>query len=503
MFDTATRDGVSSAVAALASAVRDLDGLDPGGAGTDALLAAAATLEATATAAQVAQARVLAALDVVPPSRERADAPTAILDLSQVTPHELSAVLGCSVESARSRVQLARVLCADLPATTRAAAGGRLRWWQARRVADAVVAAGLGPDAVALVDARVAADADAGRVRSGFGARVDRHVLAADPALAESADAHAVSRRRVVVHPEQNGTAWVGASLPAEDARTVSRCLDELADTAVSRPYGLAAPGPVDERCIDQRRADALTGLARLVLDTLDGIPAAPVGQSTAVGAIAAAVASAAAVTASARPSRRRSRSRGEITVTVSAETLLGVSGAPADLAGHGPLTAAHARRIAAQGGLTWRRLLTDPVTGTLLDRGRTIRTAPAALAEHVHARHRGQCSRPECGHGATDLDHAAAWSPGDGTAGGRTAADNLHAVCRGCHTAKHSGWTVSIGPDGAATWRTPHHWSTTSGPPDLRPDDRAPLPRPTALEPSSAPHQSAELQQGTDPPPF
>ena len=465
------RDEVATLVADLESVLRRLGDADLASAGTDAQLAAAAALEAAATSVHVAQARALAALDVVPPGRERVSSSTEVLDLSRVTPQEVSGVLGCSVESARSRVQVARAACTELPGALGEAAAGRLRWWQVRRVCEAVAAAGLSPTATALVDARVVEDARAGRSRARFGARVARHVLAADPSRAEAAHEDAVASRRTQTRPDAAGMSWFSAYLPAEDAAGLERCLDALADTPVSAPYGrvpaagLDAP---DDRLLDQRRADALSGLARVVLDTLHATDEDPTADV--IGAVACTAAGSGR--GASRP-RRRPRPRGEIAVTVSAETLLGISNAPAELSGHGPITPAHARRIAGTAGTTWRRLLTDPVTGTLLDRGRTAHLPPAPLAAHVRARSGSACTRPECGHRAVDLDHATPWWPADGSPAGRTAADNLHGVCRGCHTAKHTGWTVSLSADGVVTWRSPHGWVSTSGPPDLRPEDR------------------------------
>lgn len=167
---------------------------------------------------------------------------------------------------------------------------------------------------------------------------------------------------------------------------------------------------------------------------------------------------------------RRAARRRAEIQLVVSAETVLGIADTPGELAGYGPVGPEQARRIAHLAGTTWRRLITDPVTGAVLDRGRSAYTPPAALADHVQARFGWTCTRPGCSNVAADLDHATAW-----TELGGTSVDNLHTVCRGCHTAKHGGWTVRIAPDGTTTWRTPHGRSSTTGPTDHRPEDRAP----------------------------
>jgi hypothetical protein len=73
---------------------------------------------------------------------------------------------------------------------------------------------------------------------------------------------------------------------------------------------------------------------------------------------------------------------------------VIGVDDQPAHLEGYGPITAEVARRIAAQG--TWRRLLTDPVSGAVLDVGRTRYLPPPDLADHVIARDQ-TCRFPTC----------------------------------------------------------------------------------------------------------
>jgi hypothetical protein len=117
-----------------------------------------------------------------------------------------------------------------------------------------------------------------------------------------------------------------------------------------------------------------------------------------------------------------------------------------ADLAGHGPITAQTARDLAYSLGSTWRRLVTDPLTGTLLDYGRTTYKPPAALADHVRARD-VTCRTPYCNRPATasDLDHLIAWPAGT------TSDDNLHTKCRLDHRLKHEGrWHHQLSTDPA-----------------------------------------------------
>jgi hypothetical protein len=84
------------------------------------------------------------------------------------------------------------------------------------------------------------------------------------------------------------------------------------------------------------------------------------------------------------------------VQVTVAATTLLGLDNHPGELAGYGPITAQTARHLAADA--TWRRILTDPISGTVLDVGRTTYRPPQALADHVRIRDR-TCRFPGCRH--------------------------------------------------------------------------------------------------------
>ena len=122
---------------------------------------------------------------------------------------------------------------------------------------------------------------------------------------------------------------------------------------------GDAAKTPDDDRCTDQRRVDALVDLCADILDTGAG---------------------------RARPCPQQRR-RPHVQVTVPLTALLDgePTGEVAQLTGYGPITANQARQIAADA--TLRRLVCDPLSGTLLDYGRTTYEPPAALADHVMAR--------------------------------------------------------------------------------------------------------------------
>jgi hypothetical protein len=173
--------------------------------------------------------------------------------------------------------------------------------------------------------------------------------------------------------------------------------------------------------------------------------------------------------------------------------TLIGDDDQPCELVGHGPIPAGQAREAAADG--VWRRLVTDPLSGTLLDHGRSTYHPPAALADHVRARD-VYCRFPGCHRKAVDaeLDHVVAWADG-----GTTSEDNLGAYCTHHHRLKHhAGWHVHADPDGELTWTTPTGHRHTTTPHDYR-SDTAPVCPGTAEPPVPGKVDNPDR----DPPPF
>jgi hypothetical protein len=221
--------------------------------------------------------------------------------------------------------------------------------------------------------------------------------------------------------------AELRALLPAEGAAAVIAAVDALA----------AVTSATDARTGDQRRADALVDLGVAALHD----PLLPRAQGM-------------------RPA---------IQVTVAASTLLGHDEQPGDLAGHGPIPAAVARRLAADETGTWRRLLTDPATGQLLDYGHSAYRPPKDLAEYVIARDQ-VCTFPGCRRRAhhCELDHRTPYQQG-----GPTNPENLAALCKRHHTGKHTaGWAPH-----PRTRRQPH--LDQPHPPPLPIPTPRPTPRP------------------------
>ena len=147
--------------------------------------------------------------------------------------------------------------------------------------------------------------------------------------------------------------------------------------------------------------------------------------------------------------------------------TLTGADDSPVELTGYGPLPPAMARTLAADG--VWKRLITDPLSGALLDHGRHTYRPPAALAEFLHARDQ-HCRVPICRRRALDsqLDHTIGYHTDHGT----TDQQNLYHACLCHHRMKDApGWSVTQHRDGRLTWTTPTGHRYSSRPFDYRPE--------------------------------
>ncbi|OIV35221.1 hypothetical protein BIV57_22790 [Mangrovactinospora gilvigrisea] len=154
------------------------------------------------------------------------------------------------------------------------------------------------------------------------------------------------------------------------------------------------------------------------------------------------------------------------VDVVVPLDVLTGQSSQPGSIAGIGPAPASAVRRLALAKGATWRRIVTDPATGQVVDVGRRRYRPTAALADTVRYRER-RCTFPACRMPARrcDVDHLQAWADG-----GCTDACNLQPLCRHHHRVKHeAGWAVAWNRrTGGTTWTSPSGRRYTNHPDDL-----------------------------------
>jgi hypothetical protein len=333
--------------------------------------------------------------------------------------------LGLSGPAAQNLLKNAERLCGSLPTTLAALSEGRISLAQATAIAEASYQ--LPDDVLPEYEARVLAAAHQ-QSTVQLTRTAKRAAMQLDPASAEHRHQRSVADRHLRIAPAGHGTSWLMALLPAAQTQLLYDRVDAAARLA-----------PADDlRTRDQLRADALVNA---VLNGIDGELPTTQGH---------------------RPG---------ITVVVPLSTLVGASEEPGWLAGYGAITAGYARQLAHDPTGTWRRLVTDPVSGQLLDYGTTRYRPPRHLGDHVIGRD-GECTFPFCTQQARrcDLDHIEPYPDGS------TSAGNLHPLHRRHHNAKtEGGWRVSRHPHtGSSHWISPtgRHYRTD-------PPERWPMPGP------------------------
>ncbi|OZM70960.1 HNH endonuclease [Amycolatopsis antarctica] len=335
---------------------------------------------------------------------------------------ELALLLSTTEHQAQRQVAMASALTTRLPRTLSAMEAGVIDAYKASKIVDATNP--LSDCQAHEVDSMMAGRL-AGKNPTGIRRAVVRLVALIDPDGHAARAAKRRAERNVQLVHQDDGIATLAADLPVEVASAIYSRVDRIARTL---------RGKDEARTLEQLRADVL---AELCLGLRDAEP------------------------------------RAEVFVHVAATTLAGVDDDPAELAGHGPVPAWLARHLAAHPDSVLRKVVTDPVNGTVRDVGRTRYRPPAALDELVRVRDR-ECRAPGCHRPAhqADLDHVEEWS-----AGGATAARNLTALCRKHHRLKDQpGWRYDADAVGTLTVTTPTGIRCITRPEPLR---EASLPAP------------------------
>ena len=334
---------------------------------------------------------------------------------------EIAGVLTVSSAAAGALVEQSRRIC-SLPPVFQALSAGAVSWQHARVVADETE--GLTPEgALELVahffdpdtptPARGAAPGEL--VPSRFRAKVrawrERH----HPDSIGKRHAKDAADRRMEYTPDTDGMAWLSLYLPGDTA-----CAIWNRTTATAR--GLQDPN--ETRTLTQLRPDIA---ASLLLGT---------GTATEFGKVPA--------------------PRADVLVTVPVFSLLGLTDEPATLDGFGPIPAAMARKLVADGAEAFYRVLIDPRDGAPLEIGRTNYRLPETIKRWIRMRDT-KCTFPGCTNHTpdNDTDHLQAWDHG-----GTTNVSNLAQLCPKHHRLKHhSQWT----PDPATT-KEPPGWTSPTG---------------------------------------
>lgn len=341
-----------------------------------------------------------------------------------------------SVAAAGGQVQLGRALTGGLPHTAHAVAAGEITLEHADAMARFAATSDARRAALAADDGRAEAAllVKARLMRADrFRTEAKRWAAAADAEAHEREHAAARAREHLSLVRRVDGVALSGF-LTVEHG--------DLLATALRTVTGV--PAQDDDRPSEQRRADALVGLARLVLDK--GL----VGGGGQV--------------------------RPHLTVHVAWETFLGlaeragVAGeVPAELADGEPIPRSVLERIACDSEVA--RVVFGP-DGEPLDVGRTQRTFTGAQRHAVVARDR-TCAYPDCD-GPPQLGevHHVAWWVRDG---GPTAVENGVLLCWYHHDVVHREHLAIRRRDGRWEFRRRDGTSVQGTGPPTRIDVRAP----------------------------
>ena len=337
---------------------------------------------------------------------------------------EIAAALHRSPDQVRGQVHTARLLHGPLHRTWDVLAAGRITLGHATAIAEQaarMLAAPLGADPDADLVFAQACDALQDRVLPyaptetvpEVRSRARRVIVSIDP------DGAADRRRRAKLHVDvvgrvlDDGLALIEATLPVLDAQTILATVDATARAAI-------ADGTVDQLGLG---ADATLGQVRAAVFTRllrDGHAG---GSGTGSG-----------------------RVRVEVGVLVDAATLAGITpnGSVSVTVGGQATDASRDDLIRLltdpATDATFRRLVTDPLTGALVDYGKNTYKASGLLrkwreTEDQHCTHPG-CTRPSI---RCDVDHTI-----DFHAGGRTTRANTKLRCRRHHNAKTlGGWRI------------------------------------------------------------
>jgi len=240
--------------------------------------------------------------------------PGDVEEVFATTCSEVRTALTLTRRAAEVQVDLAFQLGERLPQVGEALKAGSIDLPRARVICDQTVHlprehAQRVADSVLLA----APELTTGQLR----ARIQRLIIAVDPASATDRYQRRLEERRVVVEAEVDGTAnLLDLHLPAADANAAMRRINRLARAATTRG---------DSRTIDQIRADVL-------LDLLAG-----------------------------RGQQWKGGDRGVVDIRVDLTTLAELDDAPAEIPGWGPVIADIARKVSRdQDDSEWRVTITD-----------------------------------------------------------------------------------------------------------------------------------------------
>lgn len=354
---------------------------------------------------------------------------------------EIGAALRWSDRTVQRRMDDALHLVENFPATLDALAGGRITARHAAVIRDAGAVL-ADPDERAAFETVVLDRAEretAARTKAFARALAER----LHPESITTRFDQAERARTITVTDVDDGMAELRALLPVtlayaihdrltQQGRAIRAAANEAARTDAGGPAtptgsteaaGGSAP-VVDVRTLDQIRADVFCDLL------LTGQPAIDPTRDLLPGGLGAI--------------------RAHVQVTVPALTAAGRHDRGASIEGRAPIDADTARTLMA-GAPGWDRILTHPVTGTVLA---VDRYRPGAAMDRFLAARDIHCRFPGCRTPARrcERDHNHEWA-----LGGDTTVHNLACLCTRHHTLKtETPWTAAQQVDGTIRWTSP-----------------------------------------------
>ena len=377
------------------------------------------------------------------PERDEA----SLIKIQDLIREELSCAMRVSASVMQHEIDMARLLTGPLAPTWRSWELGQIT---RRHVAVMVEAVGRLPGSLMGNDTEraeftVACEQFQQRVltRAIKGTVADTRRAAKAAVLAIDSEGQARRRERakgsrdVWVSPDVDGLSVLIATMVTEDALAV---MTEINACAHARQHAAR-----ENAARESAAGDSLTGRGPT-------LPALCLGEHRAQ-ALAALILGG-----------DRAPVKAHVNLTIDLATLLnlrdatadGIAAGQVDLTGDGPVCATVLRDLLANPdcALTMRRLVTDPITGHLLDYGRRTYAIPQPLRDYITARDT-TCRFPGCRRRADlcQIDHAQPWNDG-----GETNPTNLGALCTRHHQLKtHAGWRITNStPDGSCTWTSP-----------------------------------------------
>ena len=344
--------------------------------------------------------------------------PTSTVDSRGMAFRSIRAEVACALRLPERTVEnlfgVAKMLCADLPATMASFSSGAISYRHAQLIVEH--AAGLEPEALVTFERLVVpmAETSTPNILDRRAAKVRESL---DPSSLEARVVLAVEKREVLWSADRDGMGWLNLYLEAADGMAI---MTRVTDAALQLR---AASDDPDARTLAQLRLDILRDV--LMCGTWDCLGGKLV--------------------------------RPDVFVTVPVFSLMGSTSECGSLDGYGPIDADTARKLAASAP-SFVRLLIHPETGVVLSVGKERYSPPADLRTAARVRDT-TCRFPGCRRSAefTDLDHTEDYGGPSGT--GATELQNLAHLCRGHHTVKHhTPWKVKQHPggEGTLTWTSP-----------------------------------------------